>query len=286
MRAWLRLIRLPNVPTAIADVLAGAALARLPLWSPRVLTIALGSGALYAGGIVLNDVFDLEKDRRLHPDRPLPSGVIAPHPARAVGFVLLCLGVASGGVAGIPGLVLAAALAGLILTYDLLPDGAGFIAVLALASCRALNLARGLELGEARDAIDLAWPLLHGALLGMVTIVSQTEDRTASAMRARVAIGLMPALYLAPAAAALVRGHGATAAALAVALLGLATYVSRPAFATPSRLGAVVPRAVLTLALVDAAYAIASRDWVGGAGIAALLPVTLALKRALSQRGS
>ena len=62
------------MPTAIADVVAGGALAAAPLLSDRLWIPALGSAALYAGGVALNDAFDVEKDRRLHPDRVLPSG--------------------------------------------------------------------------------------------------------------------------------------------------------------------------------------------------------------------
>ena len=66
--AWLRLVRIPNHATAAADVLAGYLIATRarevgPL--PPALWWALGASlAFYAAGMVLNDVFDVELDRR------------------------------------------------------------------------------------------------------------------------------------------------------------------------------------------------------------------------------
>ena len=56
-RAWayLTLTRPANVVTALADVLAGAAAAGTVAGLPGLL---LSTAALYAGGVVLNDVFD------------------------------------------------------------------------------------------------------------------------------------------------------------------------------------------------------------------------------------
>src|SRR5215213_5958422 len=62
LRAVLQLLRPANVATALADVLAGFALAGLGNRS-ALPWLLLATAALYAGGIVLNDVFDRELDR-------------------------------------------------------------------------------------------------------------------------------------------------------------------------------------------------------------------------------
>src|SRR5262245_19490117 len=79
LKPYLHAVRLPNLFTAGADSLAGwlicgGALAAVAGWGPLVLA----SMAFYAGGFALNDVFDLELDRRERPARPLPSGAISP----------------------------------------------------------------------------------------------------------------------------------------------------------------------------------------------------------------
>jgi 4-hydroxybenzoate polyprenyltransferase len=75
---YLQLVRLPNVLTAPADSLAGwllvgGSLADVRYWLP----LATASMFLYAGGIALNDLVDLETDRVERPRRPLPSGRVS-----------------------------------------------------------------------------------------------------------------------------------------------------------------------------------------------------------------
>jgi 4-hydroxybenzoate polyprenyltransferase len=72
LRACLQLLRPANVTTALADVLAGFAIAGLGNRA-ALPWLLLATAALYAGGIVLNDVFDREIDKLERPDRPIPS---------------------------------------------------------------------------------------------------------------------------------------------------------------------------------------------------------------------
>ena len=66
--AWLQLLRLPNHATAVADVLAGFLVCTGPRpvdWPPAACWAAIAASlALYAAGMVLNDVYDVELDRR------------------------------------------------------------------------------------------------------------------------------------------------------------------------------------------------------------------------------
>ena len=76
-RAWLQLLRPANVATALADVLAGAAVAGAA-WPPApvVYWLLVATACLYAGGIVFNDYFDRTLDAIERPERPIPSGRI------------------------------------------------------------------------------------------------------------------------------------------------------------------------------------------------------------------
>jgi 4-hydroxybenzoate polyprenyltransferase len=60
--SWLKLVRIPNSFTVIADVLAGSALG-LASWQPGVLVflIVLATLFFYWSGMILNDVYDLSK---------------------------------------------------------------------------------------------------------------------------------------------------------------------------------------------------------------------------------
>ncbi len=106
LQSYLELLRLPNVFTAIADVAMGFFFIQAPwalggngqiplcpigLWTVGLLAVA--SALLYCGGMVLNDVFDIDLDREEQPYRPLPSGRISLSSARWLGWQLLTLGV-------------------------------------------------------------------------------------------------------------------------------------------------------------------------------------------------
>src|SRR5947209_11417835 len=100
-RAYAQLVRLPNVFTAMADItLAALAAGALPgRWFGFVLLL-LASACLYCGGMVWNDFFDVEQDRRERPFRPLPSGKVSRGAAARLGAVLLAAGVGLAGLAG------------------------------------------------------------------------------------------------------------------------------------------------------------------------------------------
>lgn len=98
---FLRWIRFSNTPTAVADVVAGYALASAafqPSWS--LLGLAISSAALYSWGMALNDWYDQEEDREHSPERPLVSGAISPSAARAGLIALWSLAILAAGLAG------------------------------------------------------------------------------------------------------------------------------------------------------------------------------------------
>lgn len=76
---WIQLVRLPNVFTVLSNCVAAAVIAvgsvsqlstAVPLFVSAVMA--------YWAGLILNDVNDLEEDRKHRPDRPLSSGRISP----------------------------------------------------------------------------------------------------------------------------------------------------------------------------------------------------------------
>lgn len=101
LKAWAQLVRLPNVFTAPADVIAGAALS---LYVPHeynglpsnIFLLCLISVCYYMAGMILNDVADIEEDSRERPFRPIPSGRIGKRSASIAGFGLLAAGLLLG----------------------------------------------------------------------------------------------------------------------------------------------------------------------------------------------
>src|SRR5436309_14576826 len=117
VKPYLQLVRLPNLFTAAADSLAGWLLVSGPLDAPgQWLPLVCASVCLYAGGIVLNDVFDIDVDRGERPGRPLPSGRVAFRVAVSLGWALLVLGLGLAVLSGTRyGLLVGTVLAGCVL---------------------------------------------------------------------------------------------------------------------------------------------------------------------------
>ncbi len=79
IRPWLQLFRLPNLPTAPGDALAGAAVAMaLAGGSFRSALVAGGAAFfLYMYGLADNDIVGAATDAETAPERPIPSGEIS-----------------------------------------------------------------------------------------------------------------------------------------------------------------------------------------------------------------
>ncbi len=91
---YLRLFRLPNVFTAIADVTMGFLFVRGSLDPLSVyLCLVVASSLLYTAGMVLNDVCDFAQDLDERPHRPIPSGQIPVKWATWLGCEMLFVGV-------------------------------------------------------------------------------------------------------------------------------------------------------------------------------------------------
>jgi hypothetical protein len=177
IRAWLQLIRLPNVVTAAADSLAGWLLATgSPAASLQWLPLAAASMVLYASGTALNDVFDSEIDRAERPGRPIPSGQVSWQTAAWLGGSGLVLGPALALTSGstTSGIV-AAALALCILGYD---GGLKhtILGPLLMGACRGLNVLLGMSLAPAL-AGPTAWfaAAAYGLFVAGITVVSRWE---------------------------------------------------------------------------------------------------------------
>jgi hypothetical protein len=117
LRTLLILGRVSNLPTVWSNCMAGWWLAGGGnVWKLPILL--LGVGALYTGGMFLNDAFDVNFDQQRRASRPIPSGKISLEAVWRFGWAWLALGILCllfvGKIAG----VLAVVLAIFILIYN------------------------------------------------------------------------------------------------------------------------------------------------------------------------
>jgi 4-hydroxybenzoate polyprenyltransferase len=293
LHPYAQLVRLPNLPTALADVGLGALVTgALPgRWLPFLL-LCLASTCLYTGGMVWNDFFDAEQDRRERPFRPIPSGRVSRRAAGLLGTGLLAGGVLAALLAG-AALALgtdaprpfapaapALGLVGAILLYDawLKRTWAG---PLGMGACRFLNVLLGLSVtgaGPGGQAVHLA--LVVGLYIVGVTWFARTEARLSNqASLAGAAAVMLAALVLAlPLADPALRLPGQRPSFLFPYLLvALGFVVGLPvgraiADPTPSRVQPAVKRALVGLILLDTVLATALAGTPGLALLFLLLP--------------
>ncbi|MEU8952911.1 SCO3242 family prenyltransferase [Streptomyces sp. NPDC048518] len=196
-RAWAELLRLPALFTVPGDALAGAATTGL---RPNHRTLlAVGSSlCLYEAGMALNDWADRADDAVERPERPLPSGRIAPPAALAAATALTAAGLTLAARAGHPSLLTAGALAGTVWAYDLglKHTSAG---PAAMAAARGLDLLLGATAtagpdpgGTAESAAPSAAALAAHTLA--VTVVSRHEAQGGSSTAPLAALAVTAAL--------------------------------------------------------------------------------------------
>jgi 4-hydroxybenzoate polyprenyltransferase len=269
LRAYAQLVRLSNLPSALADIGLGALAAQaLPEhgWSFALLLPA--SACLYSSGMVWNDYFDREQDRRERPFRPLPSGRVAIRNVARLGTVLLVAGVALAFVAGRASGWLALGIVAALLLYDcwLKRTWAG---PLGMGACRFLNVLLGVSAGGS-----LLWPmgghlaLVVGLYIVGVTWFARTEARSSNqyALRGAAAV-MLSALILAVPLPLQVPPEQRSSLFLYL-LVGLGFLVGMPvggaiAQPTPARVQAAVKRALMGLILLDAVLATATAGLLG-----------------------
>ncbi len=271
--AYLRLLRVPAVFTALSNIIAAHLLVTQGrIQWPALALLAAASGALYLAGMVLNDCFDLAEDRRDRPQRPLPSGVIPVAAAWKLGWLLLVIGVVLAGMVGGRQWFIAIVLAGAVVLYDgalkATPWGVPLMGV-----CRYLNWLLGLSVAPLTG---------HSLLLGLPIFVYVSSltllSRVETSARSRLPLLLCASgMVLTAVLIAIFNRVGLLPHTWALLLVGtallavlsklVATYRD---FSPPSIQGSV-GMLVMGIIPLDALLAFAGGPWWGGIVILALM---------------
>jgi hypothetical protein len=291
VHAYAQLLRLPNVFTALADICLGllttAVLGDAPVTARWWLTggcLLAASACLYSAGMVWNDWFDLEQDRRERPFRPLPSERLSTKSAARLAGALTVAGLAFAALAGLHAPVwdqTPLAIAAILVTAILLYDGwlkRTWAGPVGMGACRFLNVLLGLSLWD--EALR-SWGLHVAAIVGLyivgVTWFARTEARAsrrgqlvaaAIVMAAALVLALPLPLWFSP---------GATSPLFVYLLVATGFFVGWPIYQailrpTPTPVQAAVKQAVFGLVVLDATLATALAGVIGLAILLLLLP--------------
>lgn len=203
LREYLLLIRLPNVFTTPSNILAGyfAAVTVAETDIMRLIALIISSGLLYIGGIVLNDYFDIEIDKRERPSRPLPSGNVSKRHAMAIVIVALLIANTIALVVGPISLAVSLALTFAIIAYNYRLKH-GLLGPFAMGGARFLNVIFGaspalLYINNHSFAIVGAAAASLFLYIVAITILSKKEagnERPNSTIASLIVFGVISAI--------------------------------------------------------------------------------------------
>ncbi|MDQ4101881.1 MAG: UbiA family prenyltransferase [Thermoproteota archaeon] len=181
LKEYLLLIRLPNVFTTPSNILVGyfAAVSAAEAQGVHLIALAVSSGLLYIAGIVLNDFFDIEIDKKERPSRPLPSGKISKAYALGIAIVALLIANTVALLVGPVTLAVSLALTLAIIAYDYRLKYS-VVGPFAMGSTRFLNVILGaspmlLYIDGHSIAIVGAAALLLFLYVSSITLLSKKE---------------------------------------------------------------------------------------------------------------
>lgn len=238
---------------------------------------------LYAAGMVTNDLFDLQIDRKERPFRPLPSGAISRNAAIVASMILVTVGLFAADTIGVAAGLFALAIAIAMLTYN--AKAKHYVwGPLVMGACRGLNVLLGMSVAiEAGVVPDPIWliPLGNAVYITGVTWFAKQEAEESAVGRLRLG-ALIMAAGLGIHAAVLFWSASAIdtiAWPLGVSFVGFIAYRVSAAIGDPGP--ATVQRAVKTtvlgLIILDAVLVTAFAGLLWGAIVAALLIPALLL---------
>ena len=282
---FLRLMRPANIVTSVADVLAGIAISGYFLnfeadYFP-VLLLCISTIGLYGGGIVFNDVFDADLDKIERPERAIPSGAVKLNEAIFLGAFLLITGIVAALILSVLSGIIAFLIAFFALLYNRYSKHHSFLGPLNMGLCRGLNLILGISI--ITSALNEWYFLGMVPLIYIFSITMISRGEVHGSNRNKLYYGAF--LYLTVISIMLYSSwiKGQVLIALFF-IIPFAWMIFKPLFRAikeplGKNIGKAVKAGVISLILMDAAWAAVFGSPVAAICIAILLPVSLWLAK-------
>ena len=282
---FLRLIRPANIVTSVADVLAGIAISGYFLGNGQelmpVFLLCLSTIGLYGGGIVFNDIFDADLDKIERPERAIPSGAVSIAEATVLGIILLAIGLSAAFAFSLWSGLIAFLILVFALVYNKFGKHHSFLGPLNMGLCRGLNLLLGISILSLSVHSLYYLCLIPLIYIFSITMISQGEVHGSN--RNKLYAGGF--LYL------IVIGSILYSAFIqqnllyaSFFLIAFAWMIFKPLFTAIKdpvgrNIGKAVKAGVISLILMDAAWASAYGQIYFALLIAMLLPLSLWLAK-------
>lgn len=286
IKPYIQLTRPANVITAISDILAGVAIAGFSflldesnIWG--IVFLCISTVGLYGGGIVFNDIFDLELDRIERPERVIPSGKVSKTNAIIFGSFLLLSGIVAAWFNSPVSAGIAALVAICALVYDKYGKHHAFLGPINMGLCRGGNLILGMSIIE--QSIEQWWlvAILPVCYIAAITMISRGEVHGGN----KNTLYFAAFLYILVSVAQLYVSFQLNNFFIATAFVALHIYLTfKPlltAIANPigSNIGKAVKAGVLSLIVMNATWVSVSGNIILALAVLCLLPVSIRLAK-------
>jgi len=134
---------------------------------------------LFLAGMIFNDYFDYELDKKERPSRPLPSGAISKKSAFFLGVIFLLIANISASLVGVQSLMISFLMTLLILGYDFRLKQIPILGILSLSTIRFLNVILGASI-ILFDIQIIQYAIPIGLFVGGISILAKTETSISS----------------------------------------------------------------------------------------------------------
>ena len=279
IKPYLQLTRPANLVTAIADILAGMAIAQFTFSDYDWLLLIMATLGLYGGGVVMNDVFDAKLDAIERPERPIPSGKIPVKAAGVFGISLLFAGILSATLYSFESGVIAIVVALLTVIYNRFAKHHQILGPLVMGMCRGGNLILGMSI-LPESIHQWGWvSLLPIAYIAAITLISQDEVHGGKKKSLYIAANLYLIVIFAQLSIAHLMGN----VLLVVPFIAFhAWFIGKPLLAAIENpigpmIGKAVKAGVIAVIIMNASWCVAFGFWTVGILVLALLPLSIRL---------
>jgi len=175
IKQYLQLVRIPGIFTAFSNILLGFFLVtELDSVSPYLLPLLTTSGFLFMAGMIFNDYFDYDVDKKERPYRPLPSKAISKKSALYLGISFLIIANTSSALVGIQTLTLSLIMTILIISYDIGLKKIEILGIIILSTIRILNVILGTSIEPFNYQI-LHFVIPIGIFVAGISTLAKTE---------------------------------------------------------------------------------------------------------------
>ncbi len=278
-------MRPANIVTSIADVLAGIAISGFFLETDReilpVFLLCISTIGLYGGGIVFNDVFDADLDKVERPERAIPSGAISKKEATLLGIILLSIGCLAAFAFSVRSGIIAFLILVFALVYNKYGKHHAFFGPLNMGICRGMNLLLGVSIVSISLQSFYFLGLIPLIYIFSITMISQGEVHGSNRNKLYTGAFLYLIVIGAILYSAFLRQNIFYAALFLILFAGM---IFRPLFTAikepvGKNIGKAVKAGVISLILMDSAWASAYGQIFFAMLIAILLPLSLWLAK-------